>query len=157
MTSQTLAEQVVFYARQRQILIATAESLTGGMVSQQLCSVAGASSVYRGGIVSYATDLKAKLLGVDEQLLKREGAVHPEVAQSMAFGAAQVCGADYALATTGVAGPEPLDGQPVGRVFLGLCTPEGNFAQGKMYQGTRDEIRKSACQDALELLLGYVK
>ncbi|MFW0179310.1 CinA family protein [Rothia sp. P7208] len=157
MSSQTLAEQVVFCARQRKVFIATAESLTGGMISQHLCSVVGASSAYRGGIVSYATDLKAKLLGVDEQLLEREGAVHPEVAQSMALGAMQVCGADYAVSTTGVAGPEPLDGQPVGRVFLGISTPDGVFSQEKMYQGTREEIRERSCQDALELLLNYLK
>jgi len=83
--------------------VATAESLTGGDVGGAICTVPGASAYYRGGVISYAYEVKAQVLGVDAQLLAREGAVHPAVAVQMAVGAARVCGADYAvLAVMGV-------------------------------------------------------
>ena len=95
--------------------VATAESLTGGDVGGAICTVPGASAYYRGGVISYAYEVKARVLGVDAQLLATEGAVNPEVAAQMAAGAARVCGADYAVSTTGVAGPDPADGQPGSR------------------------------------------
>ena len=104
------------------VLVATAESLTGGDVGGAICTVPGASAYYRGGVISYAYEVKAQVLGVDAQLLAREGAVHPAVAVQMAVGAARVCGADYAVSTTGVAGPDPADGQPVGTSIL-ACVP----------------------------------
>jgi nicotinamide-nucleotide amidase len=105
--------------------VATAESLTGGMVVAALVSVPGASSVVRGGVVAYMTDLKESLLGVDRDLLAREGAVHPEVACEMALGARDRLGADYGLATTGVAGPDPQDGRGVGEVHVAVAGPDG--------------------------------
>ena len=106
-------------SQERPVQVATAESLTGGDVGGAICTVPGASAYYRGGVISYAYEVKARVLGVDAQLLATEGAVNPEVAAQMAAGAARVCGADYAVSTTGVAGPDPADGQPVGTVFIG--------------------------------------
>jgi len=102
--------------------IAVAESLTGGLVCAALTSVPGASSVVRGAVVAYATELKADLLRVDSELLAREGAVHPEVAAQMASGVRLRLGADVGVATTGVAGPEPQDGKPVGEVHIAVAT-----------------------------------
>jgi nicotinamide-nucleotide amidase len=102
--------------------IAVAESLTGGLVCAALTSVPGASSVVRGAIVAYATELKADLLRVDAALLEREGAVHPEVAAQMAHGVRVRLGADVGVGTTGVAGPEPQDGKPVGEVHIAVST-----------------------------------
>ncbi len=102
--------------------IAVAESLTGGLVCAALTSVPGASSVVRGAVVAYATELKADLLRVDSALLAREGAVHPEVAAQMANGVRTRLGADVGVATTGVAGPEPQDGKPVGEVHIAVAT-----------------------------------
>ena len=92
-------------SQERPVQVATAESLTGGDVGGAICTVPGASAYYRGGVISYAYEVKARVLGVDAQLLATEGAVNPEVAAQMAAGAARVCGADYAVSTTGVAGP----------------------------------------------------
>lgn len=100
--------------------VAVAESLTGGLVIAALVGVPGASKVVRGGVVAYMSDLKSSLLGVDRELLARVGAVDADVAVAMARGVAVRLGADYGLATTGVAGPDPLDGRPVGRVFTAL-------------------------------------
>ena len=101
--------------------VAVAESLTGGLVCAALTSVPGASAVMRGGVIAYATDLKAALLGVDSELLAREGAVHPDVAVAMARGVATRLDAEYGVATTGVAGPEPQDGHPVGQVYIAVA------------------------------------
>lgn len=105
--------------------LVTAESLTGGLVGAAITAVPGCSAVYRGGVVSYATELKAQLLDVDRGLLDRVGAVHPDVARAMASGAAGRLGADYAVATTGVAGPSAQDGRRPGTVFIGVHGPQG--------------------------------
>ena len=97
--------------------IAVAESLTGGLVAGALTGVAGASAVVRGGVVAYATDLKAVLLGVPEAVLAEHGPVHPEVAAAMADGVRRRLGADFGVATTGVAGPGPAEGKPAGTVL----------------------------------------
>jgi nicotinamide-nucleotide amidase len=113
-----MAAQVVRLLAQRGRTVAVAESLTGGLVVAALVGVPGASAVVRGGVVAYMTDLKASLLGVDEALLARVGAVDPDVAAAMARGVGVRLGADYGLATTGVAGPDPQDGHPVGEVHV---------------------------------------
>jgi len=101
--------------------VAVAESLTGGMVSAGLVAVPGASAVLRGGVVAYATALKRDILGVDPALLSAKGPVDPDVAAQMASGVRALTGADYGLATTGVAGPGPADGAPAGRVFIAVA------------------------------------
>ncbi|WP_460445883.1 CinA family protein [Angustibacter aerolatus] len=106
--------------------VATAESLTGGMLGAALTAVPGVSAAYRGGVVSYATDLKHALLGVDADLLAREGAVHPDVARAMALGVRDRLGADWGIATTGVAGPDPQDGRPAGTVYVAVAGAAGS-------------------------------
>ena len=106
------------------LTVAVAESLTAGQVSARIADVPGASAVLRGGVVSYATDVKASVLGVDAALLAASGPVHPEVARQMARGVRALLGADVGVATTGVAGPGPQDGHPAGTVFVAV-TCEG--------------------------------
>lgn len=148
-----LAEALVDQARSAGMTLATAESLTGGLLGSTLASVPGASAVYRGGVISYASEVKSDLLGVEAQLIQERGTVDPEVALSMAQGARRVCGADYGLATTGAAGPEPWDGKPVGRVYLGLTGPAGSRVLERNYEGDRQQIRQQAVCDGLALLL----
>jgi PncC family amidohydrolase len=136
--------------------VASAESLTGGLVGAALTSVSGSSKVYRGGVVAYATDLKHQLLGVDAGLLDRVGAVHPDVARGMAEGVRDLLGADYGVATTGVAGPEPQDGRPPGTVWLGLAGPEGSWAVDVSSDGTRSDIRLATTARALARLRAAV-
>jgi nicotinamide-nucleotide amidase len=100
--------------------VAVAESLTGGLLGAELTGMPGSSATFKGGVVAYATALKHSLLGVSEALLAEHGAVHPDVAVSMATGVRERLGAAYGLATTGVAGPEPQDGRPVGTVHLAV-------------------------------------
>src|SRR5205814_2786571 len=109
-----LAQQVLDLLVARRQTVAVAESLTGGLVCAALTDIPGASAVVRGGVVAYATDLKAELLGVPRRLLDRFGAVHPDVAIAMAQGVRLRLGAAFSAATTGVAGPGPQGGQPGG-------------------------------------------
>lgn len=106
------------------LTVATAESLTAGLMAARLADVPGASAVLQGGVVAYQNSVKAGLLGVPADLLERVGAVDPEVARRMAEGARAGLGADVGVATTGVAGPEPHQGRPVGTVWLGVAVPE---------------------------------
>jgi nicotinamide-nucleotide amidase len=133
--------------------IAAAESLTGGRVTATLVDIPGASAHVRGGIVAYATDLKARVLGVDEALLAERGAVDADVALAMAGGVRRVLGADVGLATTGVAGPDPQDGKPVGTVHVAVMTPETAVTVELELSGTRDEIRAASVAGVLELAL----
>ena len=133
--------------------VAAAESLTGGRLTAALVDVPGASAHLRGGIVAYSTDLKTSALGVEADLLAARGAVDPAVAEQMAQGVRHVLRADVGLATTGVAGPDPQDGQPVGTVFVAVSTPETTVVTSLTLSGTRDEIRSRAVIGALELAL----
>lgn len=103
--------------------VAVAESLTAGRLATALADAPGAGQTFLAGITAYDTATKATLLHVDAQLLAERGAVDPDVAAQMAHGARAVTGATYALATTGVAGPAPQDGQPVGTVYIAAATP----------------------------------
>ncbi|NUR91600.1 MAG: nicotinamide-nucleotide amidohydrolase family protein [Nonomuraea sp.] len=138
--------------------LAVAESLTGGLIGATITAVSGSSKAFRGGVISYATELKHELLAVPAELLRREGAVHPEVAAAMATGVARVCGADYGLAVTGVAGPDPQDGKPVGTVFVAVSGPgERVWGRELALQGSREEIRVGTVHEAVDLLAGVLK
>jgi CDP-diacylglycerol---glycerol-3-phosphate 3-phosphatidyltransferase len=136
----------------RGITLGVAESLTGGLLAASFVSVPGASSVFRGGITAYATQAKVDLLGVDPALLDREGPVHPEVAAQMAQGARTRLGADYGIATTGVAGPGPQDGHSPGVVCLGVSGPRGVRGIEIRVPGDRAEVRRGAVAAALVML-----
>ncbi|WP_338741690.1 CinA family nicotinamide mononucleotide deamidase-related protein [Actinomadura luteofluorescens] len=139
--------------------VATAESLTGGLIGAELTATPGSSGTYAGGMVTYATDLKRRLLGVPGDLLTEHGAVHPDVAAGMAAGVRDALGATYGLAVTGVAGPDPQDGRPVGTVYAGLAGPGDSLtvvAPRLPVPGTGPEIRavirRMTVVHALELL-----
>nr|WP_308355061.1 CinA family protein [Streptomyces sp. MUM 203J] len=152
-----VAGRVLRMLAERGRTLAVAESLTGGLVAAELTSVPGASAVFRGSVTAYATGLKHLLLGVDRELLDQRGAVDAEVALQMARGVRSRLGADWGVATTGVAGPEPQDGQPVGTVYVAVCGPSAAGAAGGKVaalrlNGDRAEIRRESVRSALELL-----
>ena len=151
------ATEVVEALRERGLTIAVAESLTGGMVAADLVSVPGASTVFVGGVIAYATRLKAELLGVDPELLAREGAIHPLVAEQMATGVRAATGSDVGLATTGAAGPDAQDGHEPGDVWIGLSTPRGATSTRLNLSGDRATIRRATVDAALTLVLGLVR
>lgn len=137
--------------------LATAESLTGGMLAQQLTAVAGASRVFVGGAVTYATRAKTEVLGVPAQMVAEHGVISSECAAAMATGARQLLGATWAVATTGVAGPSSQEGQPVGTVWIAAAGPRGVQTEQLLLDGDRDAIRQATCAAALSLLHGILR
>jgi nicotinamide-nucleotide amidase len=148
-----LAEEAIDLLKARGDTIAVAESLTGGMLAAALTAIPGASVAVRGGVVAYATDLKAALLGVPATLLDRHGAVHPEVARAMADGVRSRLGATVGAATTGVAGPDPQDGQPVGTVYIAVSSGVSATVRSLALSGDRRQIREATVEQSLSLLI----
>jgi nicotinamide-nucleotide amidase len=157
-TLHEIAEDVVQRLKQSQETLGVAESLTGGIIMGAITSVRGSSAVFRGGIVSYATKLKELLLAVDPELISTEGVIHGEVAQQMAAGARKITTFDdtpttWGISTTGVAGPDPQDGKPVGMVFIGIDSAHGSSSWGPFsFSGDRDRIREATTIEALARL-----
>lgn len=138
-------------------VLAVAESLTGGLLTDAFVQVPGASDVLLGGIVAYATDLKHEVLGVDAGLLAAEGPVHPRVAEQMADGVRRAMAlhgriADVGVATTGVAGPDPQGGRPPGTVYVGVAIGSRVLARGGRFPGDRAAVRAAAVSLALDVL-----
>jgi len=156
-TAGALAERIVAELTRRGERVAVAESLTGGLLTSALVDVPGASAVVSGGVVAYATPLKALLLGVDEALLAERGAIDPDVAAQLASGARERLvldgrPADHGIATTGAAGPDPQDGKAPGTVWVGYADAAGATAELLHLAGDRDAIRRAAVEGALTLL-----
>ncbi|MEV8274088.1 nicotinamide-nucleotide amidohydrolase family protein [Microbacterium sp. NPDC077184] len=147
----TDAAELLAALRRRGWSVACAESLTGGLVCAELTAVPGASATVRGGVVAYATDCKVSVLGVDPALTARVGAVDPAVADQMAEGVRRLFAAEVGIATTGVAGPDPQDGQPVGTVHVSVATPAGIVRRRLALGGTREEIRAETVRSAVVL------
>jgi nicotinamide-nucleotide amidase len=147
-----LAAQIVGLLTRRQQTVAVAESLTGGLLGAAITTVPGASAVFRGGVIAYATDVKAALLGVSAALLAERGAVDPDVAGAMAAGVRERLGAAIGAATTGVAGPEAADGKPPGTVHIAVSAAGGTVVQTLALSGGRDEIRRDTVERSLRLM-----
>lgn len=150
----TTAEQVVTALRERGRRIATAESLTGGLVCSALVDVPGASDVVAGAVVAYDPAVKTGLLGVDADLVERFGTVDERTARAMAEAALhRVDGATVAVSTTGVAGPDPSEGHPAGTVFVAVADADGAVAQRLDLTGDRRAIREATVRAALSLVV----
>ncbi|MCS5479184.1 CinA family protein [Corynebacterium sp. YIM 101645] len=143
--------------RSRGLTVAFCESLTAGLATATLADTPGASTVLRGGLITYATELKMLLAGVPAQVLDTFGPVSTEAAAAMAVGVRKVCLADWGVSLTGVAGPDPQDGRPVGEVWIGYADEGGVETQGHNFTGSRREIREAAVAAALEGLLARVE
>jgi nicotinamide-nucleotide amidase len=152
--SSGLAARVLAELDRRGETLATAESLTGGIVGQLLTDVPGASISYLGGVISYATRLKATLAGVDPATLSELGPVAERTAAEMARGVARRCDADWGVSTTGVAGPDAQDSYPVGQVYVAVCHQASNMLRVEelSLRGDRAAIRQQAALAALALL-----
>jgi nicotinamide-nucleotide amidase len=165
---RSAAAAVVAAATGAGLTVATAESLTAGLLAATVADVPGASAVLRGGLVVYATELKHTLAGVDAGLLARRGPVDPEVAGQLAAGAARRCSADIGVGVTGVAGPDSQDGHPVGEVWIGVWSRaldggvprvtalSDRWRRGAAPDGTRAAVRRATVDEALDALLDAV-
>lgn len=138
----------------RHMTIAVAESLTGGLLVAELIRTPGASAVVVGGVVAYSTELKHTVLGVDAHLLAAHGPVHPDVAAHMAANVRDTLAVDghpahIGISTTGVAGPDPQGGQPVGTVHLGFAIGSRVSTTSHQFSGSRDDIRLAGVSESL--------
>jgi nicotinamide-nucleotide amidase len=142
---------------QHQLTLAVAESCSGGLIAQRITNTPGSSAYFLGGVVSYANSLKTEFLGVPELLLQQHGAVSREVAETMAAGIRLRSGADIGLGVTGIAGP---DGgtieKPVGTVYIGIATAEGNWVSKFQFKGDRQQVREMTGQTGLDLVRKYL-
>ena len=138
--------------------VAVAESCTGGSLAARFVSVPGSSAYFRGGVVAYSNDLKERLLGVGEEVLRERGAVSEECALQMARGVRDLIGADIAISTTGIAGPEGgTPGKPVGLVYVALVTPEGETVTRNVWQGDRLQNIALSVEEGMRLLHEYLR
>jgi nicotinamide-nucleotide amidase len=149
------ARAAILVASVARTTIGCAESVTGGLVSQLLTSVPGASEVFRGGVVAYSTDIKSGVLNVSSALLAKGGAIQADVALEMATGVAALLGSDIGMGITGVAGPSNQDGAPVGTVHVAVVdrTTNASRVHSLRLEGTRDEIRVQAATALIGMLL----
>lgn len=162
--AEAAARAVLVAAERLGWRLATCESLTGGGVGAAITAVPGASNWYRGGLVTYASDLKVALAGVDADLVAERGVVNAEVAAAMALGVRHACGAEVGIATTGVAGPDPADGEAPGTVWL--CVAAGNLdapddaalvrTRLARLAGDRTAVRAAAVEEALALTVSLL-
>ena len=151
--SRSIADAVLIEARAKGFRVACAESCTGGLVGGALTEIAGSSDVFNGSAVTYSNDAKMKILGVRSETLSRFGAVSSECAQEMAEGARRVYGADFAVSTTGIAGPDGgSESKPVGTVWFGIAGSDGTRSMMKRLPGNREEVRTRAVRFALSEL-----
>ncbi len=154
---ESMEEVVGKLLRERGLKLATAESCTAGLLSARLVNVPGSSQYFLGGFVVYANELKTKLLGVEEEALRKHGAVSEEVCRQMAIGVLEETDADIGIAITGISGPEGgTDQKPVGLTYIALATDREVVVRRFLFEGSRNENRFIATQWSLEILRQYL-
>ena len=152
-----LAARLQDRAIARGVTLATAESCTGGNVAHQITSVSGSSDYFVGSVVSYANDVKQRVLGVPAEVLENPGAVSEPCARAMVEGARTLLKADFAVSTTGIAGPlGGTERKPVGLVYIGVASAEHRLVEEHVFPGDRAEVIEAATRRALELLITAV-
>jgi PncC family amidohydrolase len=143
-------EKLVEYLVAHKLTLALAESCTGGLLSSLLVNIPGSSAWYKGGVISYSEEAKSVLLSVDQELLRRYGAVSSEIVESMSKGVANVLNSDLSIAISGIAGPSGgTEEKPVGLVWIATRSRDAQLVQSYLFSGSRSEIRQMACDKAL--------
>ena len=150
-------EELVALLSARGLTFATAESCTGGLIPKKITDVAGCSSVFLGGVVSYANSVKQNVLGVSSETLATVGPFSPETAKQMAEGVRSLTGADAAVATTGVAGPGGTADKPAGLVYIAASFRGKTVVTENHFEGTRNDVREKAANKALEMAIELIK
>ena len=155
--SETIEFRVGNLLRERGLKLALAESCTGGLVGDRITNIPGSSEYFIGGVVAYAYEAKAALLGVSWDTLNSKGAVSGETVLAMAHGARKAFRVDIAASISGIAGPGGgTEDKPVGTTWVGLATPDGEWAQRFQFSGTREQNKTSAADAALQMVLDYL-
>ncbi|WP_050981327.1 CinA family protein [Caldisericum exile] len=135
-------QKLVNTLKERNLTIATAESVTGGLVAKSITDVPGSSKVFLGGIIAYSPNAKVNILKIDETLIKKLGTVDPLIAEIMARNVKGIFGADVGVSTTGIAGPDSIEGKQVGLCYVGIVIKDENFVFENKFEGDRAIIRE---------------
>ena len=143
--------------REKRLTLGSVESFTGGLFAQSITAVPGASNFYKGGLVTYATEEKVRLLGVPQEDVDKYGVVSKEIAIQMAKLGKEKLNVNYCVSFTGNAGPEAMENKPVGLIYIGLATPKGVEVHEYQLSGDRKEIQNSALILALTLIKEEIK
>ncbi len=152
-----LAQEIGDLLRQKGLTLGVVESATGGLISHLITNVPGSSGCYKGSITSYSNEVKVEVVGVNEDTIRRSGAVSHQVAEEMAQGGRRVLGVDICLADTGIAGPGGATvGKPVGLFYIGLSHRAGTYSRKHIFQGDREENKRNAAEAALRWLKEYL-
>lgn len=152
-----MEEELVKILAEKGMYISTAESCTGGLIAGAIVNVAGASSVFKEGFVTYSNESKEKRLGVSHSTLENAGAVSEETVKEMAQGLMKVTGADVTIVSSGIAGPDGgTPEKPVGLVYLCCCTGDGMYVSRNIFNGNRQQIREQAVNTAIELVIDSI-
>ena len=146
-------EQVNKHFRDKGLTLGSVESFTGGLFAQSITAVSGASKFYKGGYITYATEEKINLICVPEGVIKEKGVVSKEVAYYMANNARQLLKVDVCVSFTGNAGPDAMEGKPVGEVHIGIASKDSAQVYSLLLKGNRNEIQQQAVDFVLEKLL----
>ncbi|MGN0640473.1 MAG: CinA family protein [Oscillospiraceae bacterium] len=153
-----LSQKLVTLCKENGKKVSTAESCTGGMISAAITSVSGSSSVIELGVCSYSNRIKSEILKVTDKTLAEFSEYSKSCAEEMARGVRTLSGADYAVSTTGVAGPTGDSPEhPVGEVFIAVCSEKSVLAQRFLFDGNRGQVRAKACETALEQLISVIE
>ena len=145
-----VASELIGLASNLALTIGTAESCTGGMIAAVLTSIPGSSETFKGSVVCYSNEVKTALLGVDGDIIARNGAVDEEVALQMAIGLRKALNVDYAVSATGIAGPDGgSEEKPVGMVWIAVAGCQGNSVRLYHFKGGRAQIREATVREAL--------
>ena len=156
--TQSVEELIGTILKNRKMTIATAESCTGGLVSDRITDIPGSSEYFLGGIVAYSYDAKVALLDVSWDTLRAHGAVSKEVVIEMARGVRVALGATVAVSVSGIAGPGGgLPDKPVGTTWIGLSTTEGDWARQHVWDGDRSKNKALSANAAMQLVLDYLE
>ncbi len=149
----TLAEVTGKLLKDKQLTVSTAESCTGGFISHSITSVSGSSAYYKGSVIAYSNEIKSKILGIDKQIIDKNGAVSKEVVEAMAVNSKHIFGTDYAVATSGIAGPTGgTDTKPVGMVWIAVAGPDLIVSKVYNFGNNRERNIIRASQTALNML-----
>lgn len=152
----TPAENLVETLQSSETTVATAESLTGGRLAARVTNVPGSSGVYVGGVVSYWTDVKVDVLGVSRATVEEHGVVSAECAREMAEGVRRLMGTTYGVSTTGVAGPQRQEDEPVGTVYIGVAGPDRTETVALDLAGDRFTIQEASVDEAVSALADMI-
>ena len=138
--------------RKKGLTLGSVESFTGGLFAKEITAVSGASRFYKGGLVTYATEEKARLLGISRDDIEKYGVVSEEIAYQMAENGRELLDVDYCVSFTGNAGPEAMEGKPVGEVYIGISNPDGTEVFAFQLKGSREDIQKEGVKNAFEII-----